>query len=71
MRTAILLWTMDCGVCASEKISIGLLCEKSREHSRAFIFNWIFFVLAGNEDMHESLDEIEFQQICNRVMALD
>ena len=23
---------------------------------------WIFFILAGNEDMHESLDEFEFRQ---------
>ena len=36
-----------------------------------FIFNWIFFILAGIEDMHESLDEFEFRQICNRVTALD
>ena len=26
-----------------------------------------FFILAGIEDMHQSLDEFEFQQICNRV----
>ena len=25
----------------------------------------------GIEDMHESLDEFEFQQICNKVTALD
>ena len=25
-------------------------------------FNWIFFILAGNEDMHESLDVFEFWQ---------
>ena len=31
----------------------------------------VFFILAGIEDMHESLDEIDFQQICNRVTALD
>ena len=30
-----------------------------------------FFILAGIEDMHESLDEFEFRQICNRVTALD
>ena len=30
-----------------------------------------FFILLGNKDTHESLDEFEFQQICNRVMALD
>ena len=29
------------------------------------------FILAGNEDMHESLDEFEFRQNCNRVTALD
>ena len=37
----------------------------------ASFFNWIFFILAGIKDMHESLDEFEFQLICNRVMALD
>ena len=30
-----------------------------------------FFILANIKDMHESLDEFEFQQICNRVTALD
>ena len=35
------------------------------------VFNWIFFILAGMEDMHERLDEFEFQQIFNRVTALD
>ena len=35
------------------------------------LVNWIFFILAGIEDMHESLDEFEFRQICNRVTALD
>ena len=35
------------------------------------VFDWIFFILAGNEDMHESLDEFIFRQICNRVTALD
>ena len=28
----------------------------------AFIFKMIFFILAGNEDMRESLDEFEFRQ---------
>ena len=40
--------------------------EKSCEHSSAFIFNWIFFILAGNQDMHERLDEFEFRQDPNR-----
>ena len=30
--------------------------EKSCEHSSAFIFDWIFFILIGNKDMHKSLD---------------
>ena len=30
-----------------------------------------FLILTGNEDMHESLDELEFRQICNSVTALD
>ena len=35
------------------------------------LVNWMFFILAGIEDMHESLDEFEFELICNRVTALD
>ena len=34
-------------------------------------FDSIILILAGNEAMHESLDEFEFRQICNRVTALD
>ena len=45
--------------------------KKIHTHSSAFIFDWMFFVLAGNEDMHGSLNEFEFWQICNRVTALD
>ena len=26
----------------------------------AFIFHLIFFILAGNQDIHESMDEFEF-----------
>ena len=29
-------------------------------HSSSFIFNSIIFILAGNEEMHESLDAFEF-----------
>ena len=35
------------------------------------MFDLINLILAGKEDMHESLDEFEFRQICNRVTALD
>ena len=30
-------------------------------HSICFIFDWIFFILAGNKDKYKSLDEYEFQ----------
>ena len=32
---------------------------KSCDHSSAFIFDWSFFILAGNED---NLDEFDFAQ---------
>ena len=35
------------------------------------VFNLIFFILAGIEDMHKSLDEFEFRLICNRDTALN
>ena len=34
--------------------------EKSCEHSSSFIFESIILILAGNEDMHESLGEFKF-----------
>ena len=37
----------------------------------SFLIVFFFFILAGIEDMHESLDEFEFHQICNRATALD
>ena len=44
-----------------KKIAIDLQREKYCEHSSAFIFDLIFFVPAGNKDMHKSLNEFEFQ----------
>ena len=32
------------------KISHRLIVEKSCQHSSSFIIDWIFFILAGNED---------------------
>ena len=42
------------------------LCALARlknccEHSIAYIFDWINLILAGNEDMHESLNEFKFR----------
>ena len=34
--------------------------EKCCGHSNAFILDWIFFILAGNKDMHISLNEFKF-----------
>ena len=44
-----------------KKIAIDLQREKYCEHSSAFVLDLIFFVLAGNKNMHKSLDEFEFQ----------
>ena len=30
-------------------------------HSSAFIFDWTFFILAGNNDSHNILDEFEIR----------
>ena len=40
---------------------------KSCEHSRASIYHWIFFILAGNNDSNKSLDGFEIRQDRARV----
>ena len=45
------------------KIPIDLQWEKSCAHSSTFIFALIVFILAGNKDMHKSLNELNFGQI--------
>ena len=40
------------------------------ENSSAFIFNGIFFILAGIEDMHESFDEFEFGKCATELLPL-
>ena len=52
-------------VCVAKPVAVELRC-----HATALI-DLINLILAGKEDMHESLDEFEFRQICNRVTALD
>ena len=49
-------------------IPLDLQWEKYCEHYIAFIFYWIVFILAGNKDMHISLDEFEFQPDPNTVI---
>ena len=36
--------------------NLDLQWEKSCEHSSAFIFAWIVFIIAGNKDMHKCSD---------------
>ena len=37
-----------------------LVMGKCCDHSSAFIFGWIFPILAGMEDINESFDEFDF-----------
>ena len=41
---------------SSHRVIIGKCCE----HASAFIFDRIFFILAGNEDNHDISDKFEF-----------
>ena len=47
---------------AFEKIPIDLQWERCCERSSAFISNGIFFILAGNKDIHKISDEFEIQR---------
>ena len=40
---------------SSHRVIMGKSCD----HSSSFIFDWFFFILAGNEDNHKNLDEFE------------
>ena len=44
------------------KIPINLKWEKCCDHSSAFNFKLIFFILADNKNNYKSLDEFEFCQ---------
>ena len=35
---------------------------ESSDHSSAFNFEWVFFILADKKDNYKSLNEIEFRQ---------
>ena len=41
---------------SSHRVIMG---KKRRQHVFSNVFDWILFILAGNDDMHESLDEFE------------
>ena len=40
------------------------------KRSSAFMFDWIFFIFAGNEDMRDSLDEFEFCKFATELRPL-
>ena len=44
-----------------KKIPIDLQLGKLRHHIFLAVFDRILFLLAGDEDMHKSLDEFEFR----------
>ena len=44
-------------VCVAKPVAVELRC-----HATALI-DWIFFILAGNEDNYKSLDEFNFGRI--------
>ena len=44
-----------------EKKAHRLIMKKVCDHSTSFIFVFIIFILAGNENMHESLGEFKFR----------
>ena len=41
---------------------IGLYWRKPCDHSSSFVLNWFFFILAGNEDIHNISDGFEIRQ---------
>ena len=43
-------------ISGSGKIQIDLYWEECCDHSSLFSFDWIFFILAGNEDIKIQLD---------------
>ena len=64
----------SCGVscpCACEKIPIGLQWEKKRYlHLFSAVYDPILMILAGNEDIHKSLDEFELVKIWRHIAEL-
>ena len=43
----------------------------SYEHSSTFIFNWIFFIFAGNEDNHKVSGKFDIQPDPAELAALE
>ena len=50
--------------------SHGVIMGKMFEHSSALIFDWIFFTLAGNENIHINISD-EFKIWLDRPMTAD
>ena len=43
---------------SNHRVIMGKTCD----HSNSFIFDWFFFILAGNEDNHKIFDGFEIGQ---------
>ena len=43
---------------SSHRVIMGKICD----HSSSFIFDWDFFILAGNKDSHKISDGFEIRQ---------
>ena len=49
---------------------IELYLEKWRHHVFSKVFDLVLFILAGKDDMHETLDELKFGRIRPRTTEL-
>ena len=52
---------------SSHKVIMG----KHYDQSSSFIFDWFFFILAGNEEYHKILDGFEMGSTCIRQKAYE
>ena len=43
---------------ATDRVTVG----KWRHHVFSNVFDWIHFILAGNDDIHKSLNEFEIRR---------
>ena len=55
-------WTTELDAIERLKKSYRLIMEKMTSSHFLRFFHLIFFILAGNEDMHKSLDEFEIRR---------
>ena len=59
-------WTASC-----LPLSVWKMAVKCCEHTSAYIFDWIFFILSCNKDSHEILDEFDIRPWTAELAALE